>query len=238
MPRTLLSGMEKCMVKKTGINLDLYEEYLYTGLQGLFMRHNHEILSKNFPVKLNKRILEIGGAAKPHCSLVELKSVDEYWISDTKKSFDRYTNLIDNKIKKHLYENDGDYEYFTDSGKTFTRIIVSHVWEHLHDPEGFLLKWIGLLDNEGCIDIAIPCDPGWAWRLGQLVFRKKATKIFGVTSEEIDLIMTREHINPCQNLIRIVKCYTNKNGRFYPFNIPLTDINLFVFFRLNKSDFS
>lgn len=164
----------------TQINLDKknfdysgYDEYLYTGLQGFVMRQNHKLLSKNIPEKLNKRILEIGGAAKPHCSLIELKGVDEYWISDFKEVFDKNTNLVDSEIKRHIYETDRDYQYFTDSNQTFTRIIASHVWEHIDGPEGILLKWVSLLDDEGCIDIAIPCDPGWAWKLGQLVNRKK-----------------------------------------------------------------
>ena len=112
------------------------------------------------------------------------------------------------------------------------------MWEHIKDPEDILLKWISLLDDEGCLDISIPCDPGWAWRLGQRVGRRKAMRSYKMSSSDIDLLMTREHINPCQNLIRIVRSYTGKNGRYYPFNIPLSDINLFVFFRLYKTDFT
>ena len=100
-----------------------------------------------------------------------------------------------------------------------------------------MLKWISLLDNDGCLDIAIPCDPGWAWRLGQLVGRKKAVKSYAMSSKDIDLMMIQEHINSCQNLKRIIYAYTNKSGRYYPFHIPITDINLFIFFRLTKSDF-
>jgi len=61
---------------------DGYDEYLYTGLQGYVIRQNHKCLLKNSSEKLNKRILDIGGAAKPHCSLVDLKGVNEYWVSD------------------------------------------------------------------------------------------------------------------------------------------------------------
>lgn len=217
---------------------DGYDEYLYTGLQGYVMRKNHKYLSKNISEKCNKRILDIGGAAKPHCSVIDLKGVNEYWVSDSREILEKNTDLLEYEIKKHIYEDDKDYNYFIDSGITFTRIIASHVWEHVIDPESHLLKWISLLDNEGFLDIAIPCDPGWAWRLGQLVGRKKAVKSYCVSSKDIDLIMTREHINSCQNLTRIVLSYTNKSGIYYPFHIPITDINLFVFFRLTKADFS
>ena len=35
----------------------------------------------------NKKILDIGGGAKPHCCLQKLEGVDEYWISDSKEIF-------------------------------------------------------------------------------------------------------------------------------------------------------
>ena len=140
-------------------------------------------------------------------------------------------------IKKHLIEDDPDYNFFSEKGILFSRIIASHLWEHISDPEGALLKWIGLLEEDGQLDIAIPCDPGWAWRFGQLMGRKKAMESYRMSSEDIDLMMTREHINSCQNLIRIVKSYTKVRGNYFPFFVPITDINLFVFFRLKKSDF-
>ena len=108
----------------------------------------------------------------------------------------------------------------------------------MKDPEGNLLKWVSLLEDDGSLDIVIPCDPGWAWRLGQLAGRKKAMKLYNMSSREIDLMMTREHINSCQNLIKIIKYYTNRSGKYFPFYIPLADINLFTFFRLRKSDFA
>ena len=54
---------------------DGYDEYLYTGLQGYVMKKNHKYLSKNISEKCNERILDIGGAAKPHCSVIELKGI-------------------------------------------------------------------------------------------------------------------------------------------------------------------
>ena len=141
------------------------------------------------------------------------------------------------EIKKHFYEDDPCYEHFHKNNIRFTRIIASHVWEHVNNPEEELLKWVSLLDENGQLDIAIPCDPGWAWRFGQLIGRKKAIQTYKMTSQAIDLMMTREHINSCQNLVRIIKFYTKSRGTYFPFYIPLIDINLIIFFRLKKSDF-
>ena len=94
-----------------------------------------------------------------------------------------------------------------------------------------------MLNNDDVLDIAIPCDPVWAWRLGQLVGKGKAMNTYNLSSADIDLIMTREHINYCQNLMRIIKSCTNKRGRYFPLSIPIVGVNLFVFFRVYKSDF-
>ena len=224
-------------LKENNFRFDGYEEYLYTGAQGFIMKRNHRILSKNVPHNLNKMILDIGGGAKPHASIINLKEVSEYWVSDSYHVFKKNKSLEKIKIKKHIYEDDPSYEYFHKNNIKFSRIIASHVLEHVDDPEEELLKWASLLDENGQLDIAIPCDPGWAWRIGQLIGRKKAIQTYKMSSDAIDLMMTREHVNSCQNLVRIIKFYTNTQGTYFPFYIPLIDINLIIFYRLKKTDF-
>ena len=70
------------------------------------MNKSHQILSKNTPKKLNHTILEIGGGAKPHCSVVPLKGIYEYWVSDSREIFKKNANLADYNIKNHIYEDD------------------------------------------------------------------------------------------------------------------------------------
>lgn len=224
-------------LKENNFRFDGYEEYLYTGIQGLIMRQNHRILSKNIPSNLNRKVLDIGGGAKPHISIINLKEVGEYWVSDSRHVFKKNKSLEKIEIKKHIYEDDPNYEYFHKNNIKFSRIIASHVLEHVDDPEEELLKWASLLEDGGQLDISIPCDPGWAWRIGQLIGRKKAIQTYKMSSEAIDLMMTREHVNSCQNLVRIIKFYTNSKGTYFPFHIPLIDINLIIFFRLKKNDF-
>ena len=229
-------------MKKKKFNHQGYDDYLYTGLQGFIMRQNHRILSKGVDATTNRKILEIGGGTKLHFSLVNLIGVEEYWVSESEEAFkkqSKYDFEIKNlSIKKHAFDKDRDYQELLENGHRFSRIIASHVWEHVDDPEGYLLKWVGLLEDDGQLDIAIPCDPGWLWRLGQLVSKKKAEKIYNMTSKEIDLEMTRQHVNSCQNLIKIIKYYSKSQPNFYPTHIPIIDMNLFVFFRANKNDFN
>ena len=223
-------------IEKKEFSYDSYGNYHYTGLQGVLMRQNHRILSKGVQNKFNKKILEIGGGVMPHFSVVDLNGVEEYWISDCERGFKNFTDNNFYKVKKHHFDFDINYENLLQSGNRFTRIIASHVWEHVHDPENVLIKWIKLLEDDGQIDISIPCDPGWLWRLGQLIGSGKATKMYGLSISEIELMMTREHINPCQNLLRIIRYYTNTSAIFYPTNLPIPDLNLFIFFRINKSN--
>ena len=58
-----------------------------------------------------------------------------------------------------------------------------------------------------------------------------------MTSEAIDLMMTREHINPCQNLVRIIKFYVKSKAKYFPFYFPFIDLNLIIFYRIKKDDF-
>ena len=218
-----------------------YEKYLYTGLAGFLMRRNHINLSSEVSGNLNNRILEIGGGASPHFNIVDLENVNEYWISDNKyllkETYTKNDAELNFKIYNHNAEVDSGYSEFLNKNIKFNRIIASHVWEHLPNPEEIFLKWINLLDEDGRLDIAIPCDPGILFRLGQLVGRKKAMKNYGMSFKEIELMLSREHINSCQNLLKIVKFYTHSKYSYFPFRVPFVNLNLFIFIRVYKKDF-
>lgn len=226
------------LMSKKEINYEPYDDYLYTGLQGFVMRQNHKILSKGVAPKVNRKILEIGGAAKLHCSLVDLIGVEEYWVSDFREVFEERPNFESEvtklSINNHIFDEDTDYQQLHKNGHRFSRIIISHVWEHVDDPEGSLLKWLDLLEDGGQLDIAIPCDPGWLWRLGQLVSMKKAGSLYKMTPKEIDLDMARQHVNPCQNLMKIMKYHSKPKIKFWPTFVPISDFNLFIFFRVTN----
>ena len=57
----------------------------------------------------------------------------------------------------------------------FDRIIISHVLEHIPDPEYFLKDMMSKLKKNGILSIALPCDPGFLWRVGRFFL-----KIFSV----------------------------------------------------------
>ena len=217
-----------------------YENYLYTGLSGILMKKNHKILSRKIPLKLNSKILEIGGGVSPHYNFAELKSVKEYWVSDNQYLLKNKGLVKDAKLgftkNFHNAEDDPNYNFFFKNNIKFSRIIASHVWEHLNNPEEVFLRWMDLLQDNGRLDIAIPCDPGMLFRLGQLVGRKKAMKNYNMSYKEIELMLSREHINSAQNLLKIIKFYTRSKPSYFPLKFPFINLNLFIFIKIYKND--
>ena len=183
--------------------------------------------------------MEFGGAGKPHWNWMgknELDKLEEYILVDDKtylkrikipKKLFKKVKLVDFKnLKKiNFYKNRVD------------RIIASHVLEHIPDPENTIIKWINLLNKNGSLCMALPCDPGLMFRAGQLLAMSKACKYYKINPLEKDLWHSREHINPLQRLLFIFNYYFKKRKVFwFPFVIPFININLFHFVEVNKND--
>lgn len=224
--------------KIINFNYEKYAGYLYSGPQGVLMNVNHYLLSRNVSIMQNRKILEIGGAGMPHFHKCELFGVEDYWISDVEGVLNTsYTDKNEKfEVKLHSYTKDPDYESFEQLGLKFSRVIASHVWEHTKDPEDTLIKWLNLLDDDGQLDITIPCDPGWFWRFGQLWGRNKAKSIYGLSDKEIELYLSREHVNSAHNLLKIIDFYTSPKLMFFPSLVPSVNMNLLIHIRLKKQD--
>ena len=120
----------------------------------------------------------------------------------------------------------------------FDRIIISHVLEHIPNPENFLDQMFKILKKGGILSIALPSDPGFLWRLGR--FFLKMTKVknkLNLNLNEYDYMIANEHINSIFNLISIIKYkYKDKilNEKYLPFHLKLLDLNLFYNVTLRK----
>ena len=214
-----------------------YDEYLYNGLSGYVMKQSHKLMSKGN--LNNSKVLEIGAGAKPHFCIYK-GNFDDYTISNKEEilfsKIERYINKPRN-LKIHSFNKDESYKELSDN--KYSRIIASHVWEHVKNPEENFLSWSNLLDDRGNLSISIPCDPGFGWRLGQILKRKDQKKYLGLDNKSFDLQITREHVNPAHRLIRIAKYYyPNCKWHFYPFPfLPIIEFNLIAYTQLNKNDF-
>ena len=215
---------------------DGYDEFMHTGLVGVFMDINHRLLNLGVPAECNANVLEIGGGSKFHLDWLDENSVGSYTVSEHRRVLEATPRhpASNDKLIFHFADEDPAYERLT---QKYSRIVASHVLEHIPDPEAAILKWSSMLENDGVISIAIPCDPGWAWRTIQLVTSSKIKKVHGISARERDLIVSREHINAAQPLLRILRFYFDKlKVVWFPALVPVVDFNLVCFIQANRRD--
>jgi SAM-dependent methyltransferase len=210
---------------------NLYSGYLYTGVLGSLMKYCHRELEKKLPDRNYKKILEIGAGSESHIKYIKNKNVSYYILEKTK--FKPIKKIESGKIFYKFYK--GKKIPFKKS--TFDRIILSHVLEHVPNPEIFLFEVMSTLKKGGILSISLPADPGLFYRISRLVNKfflaRGKLKMSGL---EYDYANAIEHINPIFNLVDIIRHnYKNKIVEdFLPFKIKLIDINLFYNVHITK----
>ena len=203
---------------------NLYSQYLYTGVLGSLMKYSHRELEKKLPERNFKKILEIGAGSEPHVKYIKCKNFSYYILEKIKQK--AIKKIDGGKIYYRFYN--GKKIPFKKS--TFDRIILSHVLEHVADPENFLVDVMKTLKKGGVLSIALPTDPGLIYRLSRMVNKLiSARHKLKVSGLEYDYANAIEHINSIFNLVDIIR--HNYKGKivenFLPFKIKLIDINLF-----------
>ena len=216
-----------------------YNSYQETGSVGFMMKICHLGLEKIKALQnLNNRsiILEIGAGTSPQINYI-------------KHEYKKY-RFLENSIfavkflkKKFKSNNKIGFKYY--DGKklpfkkaSFDRIIISHVLEHIPNPEPFLDQMFYILKKGGILSIALPSDPGLLWRFGRFFLRlTKVKSKLGLSLDEYDYMIANEHVNSIFNLISIIKYKYKKNilkESYLPFHIKLLDLNLFYNLTLKK----
>lgn len=210
---------------------------LYSGASGLVMKASHRLMERGIAPVQNARVLEIGGGAMPHLGWMNASEMKSYTVSDEielhRERLDALKEKMPPQIQLDLHDFEADPSFGSLPGN-YTRIIASHVLEHIPDPERAIRKWSSLLSDDGILSIAIPCDPGWLWRLGQYA-AYRGYKI-GLSFEEYDLLMAREHINSVQRLLKLLRYYyAQQSIRWFPSALPVADLNLVCLINVRKS---
>ncbi len=217
-----------------------YNEYQERGSVGFLMNICHKNLETDFKreeiKKRTKRILEIGAGTSPHINYLDYDYEKYFFLENSKFSV---------QYLKKKFRNNKKIFYKLYSGKKipfksnyFDRIIISHVLEHVPNPEEFIEEMVKKLKPGGKLSISLPCDPGFLWRSGRFFLKLLSVKKkLGISKKEYDYMIATEHINSIFNLISILKYKFSKNiqSEYYlPFKIKIVDFNLFYNVTLTK----
>lgn len=216
---------------------DEYDDRVYSNRStGFVMRSAHKVCESYFHEDdYFSNVLEIGAGTGEHFHTIK-HQYDSYTLSDSdakvleiaKESIDKQHK--DNKAK-YLILNASSLDVADES---YDRVIASHILEHIYQPHLAIKEWMRVLKPGGVLSIIIPTDPGIAWKVGRHFTTRRHAKNRGWN---YDYIMAREHVNPCNNLIALLKYYLPDNSAcFWPLKlIPSIDCNLIYVFHATKS---
>jgi ubiquinone/menaquinone biosynthesis C-methylase UbiE len=213
-----------------------YNKHLYSGFLGFLFKKNHELMEINlFELnnKKNIKVLEIGGGTMPHIKFLK-HPFNSYYSIDTDEN-NELNNFYKKKFPNIIYKKyNGNKIPFPDN--SFNRIVISHCLEHILNPEKFLLEMLRVTKKGGVITVALPTDPGFAWRLGRFFIKKFIQKkTHNLSDLDYDYVNAVEHVNSIFNLKTIIKKKFNIIfEKFYPFNISCVDLNLFYVVQIIK----
>lgn len=206
-----------------------YNQHMYNGQIGYFMKLSHKRMEKN---KIKKdKVLEIGPGTHPHIEYLK-HDFEEYYVVDRIKELSNFFEKND-KIKFIHHEGD-DLPFENDY---FDRIIISHCLEHITDPERTLKEIHSKLKKGGTSTIALPTDPGLMWRMGKFISANfLINKNYNFTKEDYYYFTAKDHVNSIFSLIHIIKKNFSKINyeRYEPFRIPMVDLNLFYIIDITK----
>ena len=215
-----------------------YSKYQDEGTVGFLMNACHKNLEyqiKPFKNK-NSQILEIGAGTSPHFEYVDSQFKNYTFLENSNYSIKFLKKKFkgNKKIKYCFYKG----KQIPFSNNSFDRIIISHVLEHIPEPEVFLNEMMSKLKSGGILSISLPCDPGILWRLGRFFLKLFTVKNkLGISKLEYDYMIATEHINSIFNLKSIIHYNFKKNiikELFLPMKLKIIDLNLFYNVTLRK----
>ena len=182
----------------------------------------HKIISKkNFK---SEKILEIGAGTLNH-----LKYEKDILLYDVVEPFKNlFINSNEKKKVNKFYDS-----IFQIKNKKYDRIISIMTFEHLENLPEVVKKCHELLKKDGIMQIAIPCEGEFAFKLGWKLTTSLSFKLkYGLNYSKI---MAHEHLNTQKEILIIIKNFFNVS-RFKrsPFILPLYNLSFYSYIECLK----
>lgn len=203
---------------------ELYEDLNYNaGMAGYFLKKSHAWCEERFTAADHfSRVIEVGAGSGVHLNYVR-HGFDEYVMTDLNPPMLDRIASSGRGGRVVTAREDASSLSFADA--SFDRLIATHVLEHLVSPHEVLREWARVLKPGGTMTLVLPCDPGLGWRLGRAVGSRGKFIKAGI---EYDYWMAREHVNPINNLVPMLRYYFEDiDEQWLPLRIPSMDVNLF-----------
>ena len=209
----------------------VYERQNYEGgLAGYFLSKSHEWCERAYSASDHfSRVLEVGAGTGKHLQFVR-HGFDEYVLTDMHtQMLEQVTQSAGRAVSVEVQ----DATKLTYADGSFDRLIAAHILEHLPEPHKVIREWMRVLKAGGVLSIVLPCDPGFAWRLGRNLGPRKSFTDVGI---DYDYWMAREHINPVNNLVSFLRFYFGEeiSEKWLPLRISSMDVNLFYIAHITK----
>ena len=206
---------------------EVYQKSNYDrGLSAWFLRKSHEWCEERFTKNdMFEKVLEVGAGTGEHIKYIRHR-FNEYWATDANLTMlNQVTEKAMSEKIGNVFVQEEDATKLSFSDGNFDRVIATHVLEHIPEPHKVLKEWARVIKPGGILSLALPCDPGFAWRFGRMLGPRKTFQKVGI---DYDYWMAREHINSINNLVTFVRYYFPViQEQWLPCRIPSMDINLF-----------
>lgn len=203
---------------------ELYEDLNYNaGMAGYFLKKSHAWCEERFTVADHfSRVIEVGAGSGVHLAYVR-HGFDEYIMTDLNPPM--LDKIAPSERAGCVLTAREDASSLSFADASFDRLIATHVLEHLVSPHEVLREWARVLKPGGTMTLVLPCDPGLGWRLGRAIGSRSKFIKAGI---EYDYWMAREHVNPINNLVPILRYYFEDiDEQWLPMRVPSMDVNLF-----------
>jgi len=191
-------------------------------MAGSVLHHSHRLLERAYgPDRKFGQVLEVGAGTMVHLGFIR-HGYDRYIASDMNPALIEAAARRPLPAGVELQQLSGGALPFADN--TFDRLIATHVLEHIPEPHLALAEWARVLKPGGTLSLILPCDPGFAWRLGRHFGPRRRALAAGLP---YDYYMAREHVNAIHNLVPLVRYHLpDRQEAWWPLRLPSPDLNL------------